>query len=86
MLSSKFQTDSLEARFGQYRQFSGGNYHVTTKQILEVEKKIRTKNYIILNGKNITPPKIDQENDLNKLNISFQTELDYSENDFEALV
>ncbi|GFU08716.1 transposable element P transposase [Trichonephila clavipes] len=29
VLTGKFQTDNLEARFGQYRQMSGANYHVT---------------------------------------------------------
>ena len=46
ILTRKFQTDCLESRFGQYRQGAGGNYHITSKQIIEVEKKIRTKNFI----------------------------------------
>ena len=29
VLTGKFQTDNLEARFSKYRQFSGSNYHVT---------------------------------------------------------
>ncbi|GFT52610.1 hypothetical protein TNCV_3765151 [Trichonephila clavipes] len=29
VLTGKFQTDGLEARFGQYRHMSGENYHVT---------------------------------------------------------
>ncbi|GBM64846.1 hypothetical protein AVEN_229242-1 [Araneus ventricosus] len=38
ILLGKFQTDSLEARFGQYRQMSGGNYNVSCLQIFESEK------------------------------------------------
>ena len=28
VLTRKLQTDCLESRFGQYRQNSGGNYHI----------------------------------------------------------
>lgn len=37
----KFQTDKLEKRFGQYRQMSGGNYHISVKQVLESEKRLK---------------------------------------------
>nr|XP_054926027.1 uncharacterized protein LOC129384531 [Dermacentor andersoni] len=37
----KFQTDSLEDRFGKYRQLSGANYHVSIRQIYESENKLR---------------------------------------------
>ena len=40
VLLGKFQTDSLEARFGQYRQLAGGKY-VSIRQVFECEKKIR---------------------------------------------
>lgn len=43
VLPGKFQTDKLEERFGQYRRLSGTNYHVSVRQILESEKKIRIK-------------------------------------------
>ena len=39
VLLGKFQTDCLEARFGQYRQLCGGKYDVSLRQIFEVEKK-----------------------------------------------
>ncbi|CAL1270294.1 unnamed protein product [Larinioides sclopetarius] len=42
----KFQTDSLEARFGQYRQMSGGNYNVSCLQIFESEKKLKIVDWI----------------------------------------
>lgn len=41
VLTGKFQTDPLEHRFGRYRQLSGANYHVSVRQILESEKKLR---------------------------------------------
>ena len=40
VLLGKFQTDCLEARFGQYRQLAGGNYDVSLRQIYVCEKKI----------------------------------------------
>ena len=41
VLLGKFQTDQLEARFGQYRQMSRSNYNISVTQILESEKKLR---------------------------------------------
>ena len=34
-------SDPLEGRFGWYRQTNGGNFFVSTKQLLHSEKKIR---------------------------------------------
>jgi hypothetical protein len=41
VLTGKFQTDCLEARFGKYRQMCGTNYHVSVQQIRESEKKLK---------------------------------------------
>lgn len=41
ILTAKFQTDKLEARFGQYRQLAGGNYNISIRQVYECEKKLR---------------------------------------------
>nr|CAD7457768.1 unnamed protein product [Timema tahoe] len=35
------QNDNIESRFGQYRQMSGGNYHISVTEILESERKIK---------------------------------------------
>nr|CAD7196191.1 unnamed protein product [Timema douglasi] len=35
------QNDNIESRFGQYRQMSGGNYHISVTEILESEIKIK---------------------------------------------
>lgn len=48
ILLGKFQTDKLEARFGQYRQMSGGNYNITVQQILESERKLKITSILIL--------------------------------------
>ena len=50
ILTSKFQTDQLEYRFSQYRQMSGGNYHVSVQQILESERKIKLKSVLELHS------------------------------------
>ena len=41
MLLGKFQTDCLEARFGQYRQLAGAKYDISLRQLYECEKKLR---------------------------------------------
>ena len=37
----KFQTDFLEARFGQYRQLSRGKYNISLRQVFQSENKLR---------------------------------------------
>ena len=41
ILSGKFTSDPIEARFGWYRHVNGGNFFISLKQLLEAEKKIR---------------------------------------------
>lgn len=41
ILPGKFQTDNLEARFGQYRCLAGSNYNISLRQVYECEKKLR---------------------------------------------
>ncbi|XP_035212330.1 uncharacterized protein LOC118186362 [Stegodyphus dumicola] len=50
VLYGKFQTDNLEARFGQYRQMSGANYHISLTQALESEKKLQLISWMKLNS------------------------------------
>ena len=52
VLLGKFQTDSLEARFGQYRQLTGGKYDVSLRQVYECEKKLRLLSVLKLKLKN----------------------------------
>ena len=41
VLTGKFQTDSLESRFGSYRRLSGTNYHISVMEVMESEKKLK---------------------------------------------
>lgn len=38
ILPGKFQTDHLEARFGQYQQLTGDQYNILIQQVFECEK------------------------------------------------
>ena len=62
VLLGKFQTDSLEARFGQYRQLAGGKYDVSLRQVFECEKKLRLLSVLKLSLKG---------RDINIKNFSF---------------
>lgn len=44
VLTGKFQTDDLEARFRLYRSIAGRNYNVSYSEVVESEKKIRLHN------------------------------------------
>ena len=48
VLLGKFQTDNLEARFGQYIMLSGSNYLVSVNEVLQSEKKLKVKNLLKL--------------------------------------
>ena len=41
VLLGKFQTDKLEARFGQYRMLSGSNYLLSVNKVLQSSKKLK---------------------------------------------
>ncbi|XP_035233690.1 uncharacterized protein LOC118205512 [Stegodyphus dumicola] len=67
ILPGKIQTDALEARFGKYRQLSGSQYHISMRQLLECEKKLRIQSSIKLELiiKNTTVPLTSFEYDDN---------------------
>lgn len=46
ILTGKFQTDQLEARFGKYRRLSGCNYNISVRQVFECEKKLRLRSVL----------------------------------------
>ncbi|XP_040077591.1 uncharacterized protein LOC120849444 [Ixodes scapularis] len=48
VLLGKFQTDSLEARFGKYRRLAGTQYHISIRQLYESETKIRLQKMLPL--------------------------------------
>lgn len=41
ILPGKIQTDELESRFGLYRRLAGTQYHISIRQLYEVENKLR---------------------------------------------
>lgn len=41
ILPGKIQTDELESRFGLYRRLAGTQYHISIRQLYEVESKLR---------------------------------------------
>jgi len=41
VLLSHLQSDALESRFGWLRQLAGANYYISTRQVVEGDKKIR---------------------------------------------
>lgn len=63
ILPGKFQSDLLEQRFSQYRQMSGGNYHVSLQQILESERKLSLYTTLKIGNENLNLRKL---NDLDK--------------------
>lgn len=46
VLTGKLQTDSVEDRFGYYRQLAGGQYNISIIQLYEIEKKLKIQ-YIL---------------------------------------
>lgn len=48
VLTGKLQTDSLEDRFGYYRQLAGGQYNISITQLYEIEKKLRIQSILPL--------------------------------------
>lgn len=75
VLLGKFQTDKLEARFGQYRQLSGCNYNVSLQQIRESEKKLKISSLLELHS--AEKGKLS----IRELCESFTPDSDISEND-----
>ncbi|KAH6920998.1 hypothetical protein HPB50_028013 [Hyalomma asiaticum] len=48
VLLGRFQMDSLEDRFGKYRQLSGAQYHILIRQIYESENRLRLQKVLDL--------------------------------------
>jgi len=53
VLTGKFQTDSLEYRFAQYRRLAGTNYHVSVREIMESEKKLKLMSVLTLQSSSL---------------------------------
>lgn len=48
ILTSNFQTDALESRFGLYRRLCGTVYNISARQLFECENKLRIKSLLKL--------------------------------------
>ena len=48
MIVGKFQTDNLEARFGQYIILSVSNYLVSVNEVIQSEKSLKVKRVLKL--------------------------------------
>ena len=51
------QSDSIENRFGWYRNLNGSNYYVSVRQILSAEKAIRVKSLLQLSSYSLSEAK-----------------------------
>ncbi len=51
------QSDSIENRFGWYRNLNGSNYYVSVRQILSAEKAIRVKSLLQLSNYSLSEAK-----------------------------
>lgn len=74
ILTGKFQTDSLEDRFGRYRQLAGGQYDISATQLFETEAKLRLQT---------TLPLILKSQSLGDINIEI-VDCDINSNDVEV--
>ena len=91
ILPGKFQIDQLEARFGQYLQFSGDQYNILIQQLFECEKKNRmvsvfklslpfNQKCIKIDFKNSQEPNWDEVTEEQKLDV-YKFRIDVKEDD-----
>jgi hypothetical protein len=50
VLFGSLQSDAIESRFGWLRQLSGANYYISTRQVLESDRKIRALSLLKFSG------------------------------------
>ena len=62
VLTSRFQSDPLERRFGQYRQMNGGRFLVGLRDVTSSEKIVKIKT-LLKEDLNIDNVKVDNTND-----------------------
>ncbi|KAH7960326.1 hypothetical protein HPB49_018723 [Dermacentor silvarum] len=86
VLLQKFKTDTVEDRFGRYRQLAGAQYHLSERQLLESEKKnIRLQKLLML-----LQPHSNSENDTEVSQHNFSVhisneEISSSKHDMEVV-
>jgi THAP domain/Transposase protein len=54
VLLGSLQSDAIESRFGWLRQLSGANYYISTRQVLESDRKIRALSLLKFSGISLT--------------------------------
>jgi hypothetical protein len=54
VLLGHLQSDPIESRFGWLRQMSGANYYISTKQVLDSDRKIRAVSLLKFSGISLT--------------------------------
>jgi len=54
VLLGHLQSDAIERRFGWLRQMSGANYYISTRQVLESDRKIRAVSLLKFSGISLT--------------------------------
>lgn len=59
VLLGHVQSDAIESRFGWFRQLAGANYYISTRQVVEGDKKIRAVSLVKFSHLSLT--EIDQE-------------------------
>jgi len=59
VLLGHVQSDAIESRFGWFRQLAGANYYISTRQVVEGDKKIRALSLVKFSHLSLT--EIDQE-------------------------
>ena len=50
VLLGHLQSDAIESRFGWFRQLSGANYFISTRQVMESDRKIRALSLVKFSG------------------------------------
>ena len=80
VLTEKFQSDPIERRFSRYRQYHGGSYYISVRQIFDAEKKIKIStllkhaNFNLRSLSELSSPDADSANESPDLLLSHISE------------
>ena len=58
VLLGKIKSDTIEGRFGRFRQLSGANYYISMRQLLESDRKLKT--LLLVKYSNISVSEIEK--------------------------
>jgi len=76
VLLGHLQSDALESRFGWLRQLAGANYYISTRQVVEGDKKIRALSLVKFS--HLSLGEIDQEMSAVSSAVEPVTSLDFT--------